>query len=271
MIKDLSNYKRIFTFGCSYTHYRWPTWAHVLASEIDNAKLYNFGRTGSGNLFISLRIAEANKRFKFNENDLVAVMYTSFTREDRWVNGYWIGHGNIYNQHLYPESWVKKFADPDFYLMRDFALMDLTNRYLKSLPCTSLIMSSWPVNLLENNNFVTGFSEQTLNTCMDIYKDTIDSIPLDLRSFQQNRYNLNQDNPEFELYGHTYELNGEVFNDGHPRTNVYRDYLEYLGLPLTDKSKHFAEEMTRILKSCKTEKELSTVFKDYIEISSGLF
>lgn len=272
MIKDLSKFKRLFVFGCSYTNYKWPTWAHVLESEMDNAELYNFARTGSGNLFISLRVAEANKRFKFNEDDLVVIMWTSFTREDRWVDDNWIGHGNIYNQNLYPESWVKEFADPNFYLIRDFSLIELTSRYVKSLPCSSLILSAWPIDLVENNKFVSGFSEKILQQCRGLYKDTIKEIPLDLRSFQEKLYNLDKNNPNFSLYGHTYIANGNTFSDGHPNTNVYRDYLEYIGLPLTDKSKLFAEKATRELKSCKTEEDIFIVFGNrYSKLNTDLF
>lgn len=275
MIKDLSKYKRLFTFGCSYTHYKWPTWANVLASEIDNVEFHNFARTGSGNFFISLRVAEANKRFKFNEHDLVIVMYTSFTREDRWVNGYWIGQGNIYNQGLYPESWVKTFSDPNFYLIRDFSLIELTNTYLKSLPCTSLTLSAWPIDLLESNKLsVESFSEDIIKTCTDIYKTTIKDIPKDLRSFQLSNYNINKDAPDFSVYGHTYELNGDLFKDGHPNPNVYRDYLNYLGFPLTNKSKEYSEESTNKLKKCKTENEIHDIFFDELDdvkIRQGLF
>lgn len=272
MINDFSKYKRLFVFGCSYTNYKWPTWAHVLASEIDNVELYNFARTGSGNLFISLRVAEANVRYKFNENDLVVIMWTSFTREDRYVNGEWIGQGNIYNQSLYPESWVKEFADPDFYLIRDFSLLELTKKYLKHLPCTSLMLSAWPLDLMENNNFVTSFGEDVLKTCYNLYKNTISDIPLDLRTFQEKLYNLDKTNPAFHFYGHTYEMNGELFADGHPNTFVYREYLEYLGFPLTEKSKIYADEMTTKLKGCKTSDDLNKNFGDeYSKLHKGLF
>lgn len=272
MIKDLNKFKRLFVFGCSYTHYKWPTWAHVLASEIDNVEFYNFGRTGSGNLFISLRIAEANKKFNFNEHDLVAVMWTSFTREDRWLEGGWTGQGSIYNQNLYPESWVKEFADPNFYLIRDFALIELTSTYLKSLPCTSLIMSGWPIDLVEHNKFVSSFNEDILRTCNGIYKDTIQNIPLDLRSFEELYYNLNKDNPDFTACGHTYKVaDGQMFADGHPNPGVYRDYLNHIGVALTDKSKIYADKMTYVLKNCATDKDIGIAFKDVQKFTPDLF
>ena len=27
-------YNRLFTFGCSYTRYNWPTWADIIADDL---------------------------------------------------------------------------------------------------------------------------------------------------------------------------------------------------------------------------------------------
>lgn len=263
MVKDFNKFKRLFVFGCSYTNYKWPTWAHVLNSEIDDCEFYNFGRTGAGNLFISLRVAEANRRYKFTDTDLVAVMWTSFTREDRWVNGKWLSPGNVYNQNTYPLKWVKDFADPNFYLIRDYSLMDMTKTYLQSLPCESVIMSSWPIDLLENNNIRDAFSEKILYKTKEIYYDNILELPLDLRTWQVRQYNLSMNDPDFHAHGHTYKaLSGVMFKDGHPNIQVYRDYLKYVGLPLTEKSERYTNTAMGKLKSCHTEQELIAQFPE---------
>lgn len=261
MVKDFSRFKRLFVFGCSYTDYKWPTWAHVLRSEIDNCEFYNFGKTGAGNHFISLRVAEANSRYKFNENDLVCVMWTSFTREDRWIAGKWLAPGNIYNQPFYPTSWVKEFADPNFYLIRDYALIELTRGYLKNLPCTSVMMTSWPIDLLENNSFRNSFSKDVLEKTQEIYHESFSSIPLDLRTWELKQYKIDPSKPEFHGYGHSYiDANGNMFNDGHPNTQVYREYLQFVGFELTDKSKEYTEMSMKLLKKCKSDNDFETYF-----------
>jgi hypothetical protein len=270
MVTDFNKFKRLFVFGCSYTNYKWPTWAHVLNSEIDGCEFYNFGKTGAGNLFISLRIAEANKRYKFNEHDLVGVMWTSFTREDRWIDGKWVTPGNIYNQSLYSTDWVKDFSDPNFYLIRDYALMDMTKTYLQSLPCTSLIMTSWPIDLLENNDIKGSFSEKILYKTKEIYYDNILELPLDLRTWQVRQYNLNMNSPQFYLYGHSYTINGNLIKDGHPNTQSYHEYLEFLGLPLTDKSKQYVDVTMKKMKHCHTDQDLSATFDKECYIPDNL-
>ena len=262
MIKDFSKFKRLFVFGCSYTDYKWPTWAYVLKSEIDNCEFYNFGLTGAGNHFISIRVAEANSRYKFNENDLVCIMWTSFTREDRWIEGKWLNPGNIYNQSDYSFSWVKRFADPNFYLIRDYALIELTKGYLKNLPCTSIMMTSWPITLLENNTIRDSFSPKIVDKTKEVYEDTFSGFPLDLRSWQEEQYNMNKHDPLFHLYGHVYTHNGKIIKDGHPNTHVYREYLKFVGLPLTDKSKFYTDTSIEKLKKCEDDEDFLKYFPE---------
>lgn len=103
---EFSKYKRFFAFGCSFTKYCWPTWADIVSKEMPDAEYVNCGLHGSGNQLISYRIAEANTRYKFTDTDLVMVLWSTYFREDRWVNGKWLAHGNIYNQQgdVYEES-----------------------------------------------------------------------------------------------------------------------------------------------------------------------
>jgi len=45
---------RLFTFGCSHTCYRWPTWANMIGLEY--AEHYNFGQAGADNFSILNKI-----------------------------------------------------------------------------------------------------------------------------------------------------------------------------------------------------------------------
>jgi hypothetical protein len=86
--------KRLFTFGCSYTHFAWPTWAdliavHGLDYNIADGKntcdkpdtlwrcTYNFGRAGSCNQEIINRVLMANELYDFCETDVICVQWTS--------------------------------------------------------------------------------------------------------------------------------------------------------------------------------------------------
>ena len=58
---------RLFTFGCSFTSYHWPTWANILAYDYD-IPLYNYGLNGAGNQFIFNMLMQADSFNNFTEN-----------------------------------------------------------------------------------------------------------------------------------------------------------------------------------------------------------
>jgi hypothetical protein len=48
-------FKRAFLFGCSYTEYKWPTWANILKKDLD-IPVYNWGLSGLGNVGLHCRM-----------------------------------------------------------------------------------------------------------------------------------------------------------------------------------------------------------------------
>jgi hypothetical protein len=132
-IKTISHkkYKRMFAFGCSMTKYGWPTWADLLGHAIP--EYYNYGKSGAGNQFIACAITEANLKYKFNSDDLIMVMWTSVSREDRYKNNYWHVGGNIYTSDMMDDDYIEKWADTRYYLLRDLNYIALTQGYLENL------------------------------------------------------------------------------------------------------------------------------------------
>ena len=239
-----SKYKRFFTFGCSFTCYMWPTWADIVSKEMPQAEFFNFGRSGSGNQLISYRIAEANNRFKFNESDLIMVMFTTFCREDRWVEPGWVTCGNIFNNDIYPKDWVKKFADERGYLIRDAAIIDMSTTYLESLPCDSHIMMSVPFK----------FGSEECDTFLDKKPDDIAEIYANtFNKFKPSMY-------ELELKGWDTDYKG--FSDGHPSPIKYYNYIEKLGFNLLPSTKQYALDATQILLETKSRAIIPTLFPD---------
>ena len=70
---------RLFTFGCSYTSWNWPTWADILALDYEHSE--NWGHAGLGNRAIAERVAECHLKNKFTKIDkvIVPVSYTHLT------------------------------------------------------------------------------------------------------------------------------------------------------------------------------------------------
>lgn len=260
MIVDWSKYKRFFTFGCSFTCYMWPTWADVISKEMPDVEFYNFGVSGSGNTLISYRIAEANNRYKFTDTDLVMVMFTSYCREDRWIDSEkssainapgpgWLTVGNVFNNSYYPSSFVRDFADERGYLIRDAAVIDMTTKYLKTLPATSYCMLSVP--------FVTGADaadsrSRTPDDIRAIYEETFNS-------FKPSMHEL-EIRSNWKILEHDYK-----FKDGHPSPKRYHSYLKKLGFNLTDKSEEYANKTSDILADIEVRNIVPVYFPEQDE------
>ena len=70
--------KRLFTFGCSFTSWKWPTWNDYIGLNFD--KYYTLGCGGADNKNILYRLLQADKKYKFTSDDCVMIMFTSFNR-----------------------------------------------------------------------------------------------------------------------------------------------------------------------------------------------
>lgn len=85
--------RRMFTYGCSYTKYYYPTWADILLKDRDG---YNCGKIGSGNQLIANRIWETHAQKNFTKDDTIIIMWSNFFREDRYNKDGWQTKGNIF-------------------------------------------------------------------------------------------------------------------------------------------------------------------------------
>lgn len=246
----LENYRRFFVFGCSFTNYKWPTWADILYNQAQHLEYYNYGLGGAGNLQIMTKLSHANQKFKFNKNDLIGVMFTSFNREDRWINGSWLSLGNIYNQNVYPEDWVMNFADPTGYIIRDMAVIDMTTNYLKNLSCDSFVLASYPLDdSLEN---IAGqFEKNMVEQLYKNYDALIKSIPV--------YHGLIQDLKDQNI-GHRYHnTDGKFFHDTHPTPTEHLKYMRASGFNLGPSADQYADKKTKELLTL-------TLMKDIINI-----
>lgn len=218
---------RLFTFGCSFTRYKWPTWADLLGQEFES--YYNFGHSGGGNLFIACSIAEANARYKFTSEDTVLVMWTNATREDRYTNN-WVLPGNIYTQSEYSEDFVKKFITIRGCYVRDLAQIHLAKNLLENSRCKFHFMSM--VDMDNYSQYSVEKSEEILDLLIH-YKDTINIV---LPSAHKVIFN-------YDWWSRPMYENGPHRQDPHP---MPLEHLEYINAVLPNYE--FSEDSIRIAK-----------------------
>ena len=132
---------RLFTFGCSFTQYLWPTWADILGKGF--AHYENWGKAGGGNQYIFNSLIECHLQNQLTADDTVIIMWTSTDREDRYINGVWQTPGSIGNQisktlgnqSFYDKSFISKYYNERGSLLRD----------LNSIKATKDLLDFWGV------------------------------------------------------------------------------------------------------------------------------
>lgn len=254
MLSDLTKYKRFFVFGCSFTSYKWPSWADILSKEMPDAEYYNFGVGGAGNLLINNRVAQANLKYKFNEDDLVIVMFSTFCREDRYIDNIWQTHGNIFNQGFYDKGFVKKYCDPTGYLIRDLALIEMTTSYLNNLPCKSLYLSIVNLDMDEDlllEKMRVDNEHNAVKLLRSIYEDKYVFPSVVSHSTKVHEFGLT-------LKGHK----NKQERDGHPLPTQYLDFLIEHNFPITDRSIQYVNESMNTLAGAEYWNDLVSYFDD---------
>ncbi len=238
IMKPFNQYKRFFAFGCSLTSYNWPTWADIVAQEVP--EYYNYAQSGGGNLFISNGIVEANLTHKFTEDDLVMVMWSSVSREDRYKNNRWETPGNIYTQSVIDMDFVYKWADDRFYLMKDLGIVEQASVYLKSLPCDTEMFKMVD---FEETKMTDNIKKNHLVDIIDLYKSTLDKVkPSVVDIVYKGKW------PQTPIKG--WGGKGQTA-DYHPTPLGYLKYLENF-YPVTDKMKRFSAEYDAKVLECRT-------------------
>lgn len=144
--------ERLFTFGCSFTQYGWPTWADILGRQFDHYE--NWGMSGAGNMYIACAISECHVKNEIQANDHVIIMWSTINREDRYFGKGWHTNGNVYTQQdLFGESWIKQFADPRGYLIRDLAMINLVQNFLEQVNATYYFLSMQDIYTIESQDW----------------------------------------------------------------------------------------------------------------------
>jgi len=227
--------ERFFAFGCSFTDGNWPTWADIVG-QMYKGKYYNYGVHGGGNFRIFERLMVADQLHNINENDLVVIQWTNVTREDRWFNNEWLSKGNIWTHPYYEGDFIKKYADPLGYYIRDLSIIKAVTDFLKSRKCTYYMIAMSPLGKFEQWNIVNNLTKKediaVYNRVSSLYKNVIEEIRPDYFNviYKQDWFLLKAQGlkmPSRKKSPNNKEwLEKDVFEDYHPTPLMHLSYLE---------------------------------------------
>lgn len=221
---------RFFAFGCSFTNYRWPTWADIVGRNFESSQ--NWGCTGAGNQYIANAIVEAHLRYEIKPTDTVGVMWTNVCREDRYVKDQWITPGNIFTQKHYDPTWVEKFADVRGYYLRDLATIYMTKQFLTSIGCHHFFLSM--NGILNSAQYDSVDDHKLLEDVLPYHAITVHHIKPSVYDVVFNRdwwsrpykNKIEVTNDILNNPSKTYELRSQIRQDPHPTPAEHLEYLD---------------------------------------------
>lgn len=266
-IDQKKNYNRVFAFGCSLTRYMYPTYADILGKHYQNSEYINLARPGSGSVVLMSRLTQAHRYFNFNKDDLILIMYPSFTREDRFIKYHWHCWGNIFTSMNFDFSFLKKFGDVTHYMLRDLAAIDLIRTFLKTID--SNIVELMSVDHLGLDPMELQFDENQIknhNMLQERYHNLFEGFPIDYTSWLTS----------IETSPGSFGVKYDTMLDSHPKPIVALEYLKTLGFELNERAYDYAHQQNELLSQCKTRKQIielyekEEVFKDRYFISGTI-
>ena len=234
---NLKDYDRFIAIGCSFTNYRWDTWADILSAEMPDAEYINLGTSGAGNQYIFTQLSHAITALDLTERDFVAIMWSGFYREDRYITGRhnnWVTPGNIFTQDEYSKEFINNFVDVRGYTVRDLALIDTATRVMESADFHAIQMMSIPYQLQAYHSGVEGTANDL--DMEDLYTaySRLETLMLPDLTYYMNPVKWDP------VYSYT-DPDGNEFQDYHPSALKYAGYLEYLGFKLTEQTHALVE------------------------------
>jgi hypothetical protein len=121
---------RLFTFGCSFTRYHYPTWADIVGKNF--SEFQNWGRAGAGNNFILNSLNECDLRNNIGTNDTVIIMWSGLSRIDYYQINNWT---HMHQRYYDLKSTKYPYSCPQGYEMLSYAWMTSAVHVLNQIGC----------------------------------------------------------------------------------------------------------------------------------------
>jgi hypothetical protein len=248
--------KRLFTFGCSFTRYYWPTWAEMLGREYDEFE--NWGQSGIGNRAILERLTECVVNNDITEDDTIIIQWSEIHRFDLHLPRPhlpfgWGQTGNILLSGGPYKGWVAEHWNEKSYLMHTLNFIKLAQSLLDSLPCRWLMFSHGDIkqDVVMHTEFINYL-------CLFDHPNFIDHME---SFFSQYEF------PKIELYNRDLK---KLEVDKHP---VPIAHFAWLNEKISPKLNVYADEKwaercnETLFGHCKNFESIDDIFKSHMEWS----
>ena len=212
--------KRLFTFGCSFTSWKWPTWNDYIGLNFD--EYYSLGCGGADNKNILYRLLQADRKYKFTSNDCVMVMFTSFNRmsyvseKDFWIHN--IGDLVDHNVKAHPMGKNYNFATAVY---DSCIAIQSIESILKSKNIKYKFLQSMKHDFYNDDFKMSGDVKEDLDYCLGLFKYPV------MENWCYENYDFMKEKVIWKDEGN---------QDGHPTMKHHFDFVEeFFPQYITDK------------------------------------
>ena len=245
--------KRFFSFGCSFTSWKWPTWNDYIGLNFD--EYYSLGCGGADNKNILYRLLQADRKYKFTSNDCVMVMFTSFNRmsyvseKDFWIHN--IGDLVDHNVKAHPMGKNYNFATAVY---DSCIAIQSIESILKSKNIKYKFLQSMKHDFYNDDFKMSGDVKEDLDYCLDLFKYPV------MENWVYENYDFDKEKIIWQDEGNA---------DGHPTMKHHFDFVkEFFPQYITDKvikyhdiqQENFSDENTE-----QQEKIYRNIRKEFFE------
>ena len=251
---------RLFSTGCSFTDFVWPTYIDFLSSDFKET--ISCGRPGVGNEYIFHSAMQMLQEYKPTSKDLVIVQWTGVTRVDYIFNGNkeYTSVGQLGNQEHFDDEWVHTYFN---LVQHSFNLYN----YILGIYYTAKNLGT---NIVFLNMFDPWVDDMygepySIHHIFKKYEDYIKTYyPFEKLKTLCNNLNFLQSLEEFtwskkESATHYiwYKDKKQFKKDNHPSPLVHHNYAKYINDTLNLNCKNIFKEEVESYR-----KKISSIFQD---------
>jgi ACT domain-containing protein len=165
---------RLFTFGCSHTQYRWPSWANILGLSFK--EFYNLGRPGSGIFYMVYQFVYANEHFKFRRDDTLIFMLSDEARIDFVKENDWLVAGLAFNsKHIFGEKLFEHYTITHA-IESTYIFLYFLKKELESIGCNYEIIYAFTPVIHESDEIISDNLKSIWNKKFNLTSNKIKSL-----------------------------------------------------------------------------------------------
>ena len=238
--------KRLFTFGCSFTSWKWPTWNDYIGLNFD--EYYSLGCGGADNKNILYRLLQTDKEYKFTSNDCVMVMFTSFNRMSYVSEKDFLIHniGDLVDHNVKAHPMGKNYNFATAVYDSCIAIQSIES-ILKSKNIKYKFLQSMKHDFYNDDFKMSGDVKEDLDYCLGLFKYPV------------------MENWCYENYDFMKEIviwKDEGNQDGHPTMKHHFDFVEeFFPQYITDKVIEYYDIQQENFSDENTEQQ-EEIYKD---------